>query len=51
MSTDDSNDLLIELIIAVKKNNELQDENQKLRRQLIKEKIKYEENKKPKKHD
>ncbi len=39
MATGEENELLVELIIAIKKNNDLQEENQKLRRQMIKEKI------------
>lgn len=50
MNDNDTDDLLVDLIIAIKKNNELQEENNKLRKQLIKEEIKYEKGKKQQEH-
>lgn len=46
----DSDDLLVNLIFAIKENNDLKNENNRLRSKLIEEEIKHEKTKKQQEH-
>lgn len=50
MNNLDSDDLLVNLVLAVKENNELKNENNRLRSKLIEEEIKHEKAKKQQEH-